>query len=125
MRPPCLLPFLLLVFLPLPAPPLPAQSPMAPIIGTVLTPDGKPAVGAQVVVKRSDGRLFRCLDLQLRNEWVEVARATTDKVGRFGLQVPLGLALCVEVDLPPFARWSDPSVVPGEPRTVQLEAARR
>ena len=102
---------------------VPAQAPMAPIIGTVHAPDGTPAAGAVVVVSRCDGRLFRCLDLQLRDEWVEVARMRTDKLGRFAVQVPLGLALRVAVDLPPFARWTDESVVPGEPRTVRLEAA--
>lgn len=98
-----------------------AQAPMAPILGTVLTPEGAPAAGAVVTVARCDGRLFRCLDLQLRDEWHHVARARTDARGRFAMQVPLGLALRVDVDLPPFAHWRSLSVVPGEPLTVTLE----
>src|SRR5262245_25196900 len=82
-----------------------AQAPTAPLVGTVLDPAGKPVPGANVRVARCDGRLFCCLDRTLRNEWIDVARTKTDKAGRFGLQVPLGLALRVEVDVPPFARW--------------------
>ncbi|HZN41213.1 MAG TPA: carboxypeptidase-like regulatory domain-containing protein [Planctomycetota bacterium] len=100
-----------------------AQAPTAPLVGTVLGPDGKPVPGASVRVVRCEGRLFRCCDVALRDEWVDVARTKTDKAGRFGLQVPLGLALRVEVDVPPFALWVSESVVPGENQTVQLEAA--
>jgi hypothetical protein len=102
---------------------LAAQAPVAPLVGTVLAPDGRPIAGASVTVSRCDGRLFLCLDQDLRNEWVEVARTRTDKAGRFGLQLPLGLALRVEVDHAPFARWRDEALVPGEPVTVRLEAA--
>lgn len=100
-----------------------AQAPVTALVGTVLDPKGQAAPDAVVTVSRCDGRLFRCLDLQLRNEWVEVARTRTDKAGRFGLQVPLGLALRVEVDLPPFARWISESIVTGEDQKVRLEAA--
>ena len=103
--------------------PLLAQVPMAPLVGTVLDPAGKPVPGASVHVSRCDGRLFRCLDLTLRNEWHEIAAVRTDKAGRFGVQVPLGLALRLDVDVPPFARWRSQSVVSGEDVTVQLEAA--
>jgi len=100
-----------------------AQAPTAPLVGTVLDPDGKPVPGASVRVARCDGRLFLCCDRALSNEWIDVARTKTDKTGRFGLQVPLGLALRVEVDVPPFALWVSESVVPGENQNVRLEAA--
>ncbi|HEU4418803.1 MAG TPA: hypothetical protein VFT55_07670 [Planctomycetota bacterium] len=102
--------------------PLAAQAPTTALVGTVLDPAGVPVKDAAVRVSRCDGRLFRCLDLELRHEWVEVARARTDKAGRFGLQIASGLALRIDVDAPPFARWSTVSCVPGEETTVHLEA---
>lgn len=114
---------LALVFVPCLAGALAAQMPVAPLVGTVLDPDGKPVAGAPVLVSRCDGRLFSCLDLELRAEWIEVARATTDKNGRFGLQAPVGLALAVAVDAPPFARWRSESVVPGDQLAIRLEPA--
>lgn len=103
--------------------PVLAQAPVAPLVGTVLDPGGLPAANATVRVSRCDGRLFLCLDTALRHEWTEVAQTTTDRRGRFGLQVPLGLALRVEVDLPPYAFWIREAVVPGEDLPVQLERA--
>lgn len=100
-----------------------AQTPTAALVGTVLDPDGKPVANASLRVARCDGRSFRCLDLALRNEWIDVARAKSDKNGRFGVQVPHGLALRVEVDVPPFAIWASESMVPGENQVVQLETA--
>jgi hypothetical protein len=100
-----------------------AQAPITPLVGTVLDPAGQPAAAAVVTVARCDGRLFKCLDLQLRAEWVEIARTKTDRSGRFGLQVPLGLALRVTIDLPPYAIWSSDAIVTGTDQQVQLEAA--
>lgn len=101
---------------------LPAQRHQAPLVGTVLDPDGKPLAGVAVRVLHNDARLFSCLDLAYANEWVEVAKARTDKAGRFGVQLPLGLALRVDVDVAPHARWSREPVIPGEPLEVKLEA---
>lgn len=101
--------------------PVLAQAPIAPLVGTVLDPDGKPVANAAVKVSRCLGRGFSCLDLQLRHEWVELGHAQTDARGRFGLQAPLGLALRLVVDQEPFAVWASESVVPGAELTVQLE----
>jgi protocatechuate 3,4-dioxygenase beta subunit len=101
---------------------LPAQHQQAPLVGTVLDPDGKPLAGVAVRVLHNDARLFSCLDLVYANEWREVAAMRTDKAGRFGVQLPLGLALRVDVDVPPHARWSREPVIPGEPLDVKLEA---
>lgn len=103
--------------------PLFAQAPIAALVGTVVDPTGKPVPDAEVRVARCDGRLFRCLDLALRDEWIELARVRTDKKGRFGLQVPHGLALRLEVDAPPFARWMSDACVLGVDQRVQLEPA--
>ncbi|MGB3968134.1 MAG: carboxypeptidase-like regulatory domain-containing protein [Planctomycetota bacterium] len=101
--------------------PLTAQAPTTALVGTVLDPTGIPVPDADIRVSRCDGRLFRCLDLELNREWIEMAQTRTDKAGRFGLQVASGLALRIDVDAPPFARWRSVSCVPGEETTVRLE----
>lgn len=100
-----------------------AQAPVAALVGTVLDPTGQPAANASVRVSRCDGRLFACLDTALRHEWVEIDSGHTDRRGRFGLQAPIGLALRIEVDLPPYALWVSEAIVPGEELAVQLEPA--
>lgn len=98
-----------------------AQVTTAPLVGVVVDPDGAPVARAEVVVRRSPGRGFRCLDLQLRNTWIEVARTRTDSRGRFGVQLPIGLALRVDVDHAPHARWCGEDVVPGDELRIELQ----
>lgn len=101
--------------------PVRSQVPTGPLIGTVHAPDGTPASGATVRVLRGEGATFVCLDLDLAQTWIEVARVQTGRNGRFGLHVPLGLGLRVEVDAPPHAFWVSHTVLPGEELTVRLE----
>lgn len=102
---------------------LAAQLPVAPLVGTVLAPDGKPVAGAAVLVTRSETQLFTCLDQDFERERITLARTITDKHGRFGAQLPAGTPLRVDVDVPPFARWVDAAVFPGDELVVQLEPA--
>lgn len=98
-----------------------AQVATAPLVGIVVDPAGQPVVGAPVVVQRGLGRGFRCLDLELYHRWLPLARTRTDARGRFGVQVPVGLALRVEVDHAPLARWYGEDMVPGDDLRIELQ----
>ncbi len=98
-----------------------AQVTTAPLVGVVVDPNGRPVAGAEVVVQRALGRGFRCLDLELYHSWAPLARTRSDNRGRFGVQLPVGLALRVEVDHAPLARWYDEDVVPGDDLRIVLQ----
>lgn len=103
---------------------LPAQigpAERAPLIGTVLDPEGQPVAGATVEVFREAGEGTAILDLEYSHSRIPLARTPTDRLGRFALQLPVGLPCDMLVDAPPFAFWQRLDVVPGEPLTVQLE----
>jgi hypothetical protein len=99
---------------------LSAQQPMAPLVGVVVDADGRVVRDAEVVVYRAEGRGFTCLDLELRNSWRALAKARVDKSGRFGLQLPRGLVLRVEVDHPGHAVWRRDELVPGDELRIEL-----
>lgn len=100
---------------------LSAQHATAPLVGTVVDPDGKPVADAAITIARAEGRGFANLDLALRDSWVEAATARTDKLGRFAMQLPLGVVLRVDVDEAPFALWRNDDVVAGEELHIRLE----
>jgi len=99
---------------------LPAQQPTTAFVGVVVDGDGQAVKDAEVVVTRAEGRGFHCLDLALRHSWRPLTRTRVDKKGRFGLQVPLGLVLRVEVDHPGHAVWRREELVPGGELRIEL-----
>lgn len=99
---------------------LSAQQPMAPLVGVVVDAEGQAVRDAEVVVYRAEGRGFTCLDLELRNSWRPLAKTKVDKSGRFGLQLPRGLVLRVDVDHPGHAIWRRDELVPGDELRIEL-----
>lgn len=96
---------------------------MTPLVGTVVDPAGKPVAGATVVAASNDGRGYMCLDLATSHAWRDLARARTDDEGRFGLQLPAGIAVRVEVDRPPYAIWQRLDITAGEDLPIRLQPA--
>src|SRR5215471_3830654 len=111
------LPFAALV-----AMPAPAQALRVPLTGSVVDDHGAPVADAVVEVFRAEGRGFTCLDLELYYSWVPLQRAPVDKHGRFGLQVPPGLALRVQVQHAGHARWRRDDLTPGDELPIVLGA---
>ncbi len=77
----------------------------AALVGVVLDGAGQPVVDAKVEVFECLGRGFACFDSELRAQWTPVASSPVDKAGRFGLQVPAGASLRVQVRHARFALW--------------------
>lgn len=94
----------------------------APITGAVVDDKGQPVTDAVLEVFRGEGRGFHILDLEYRHSWVPLAKTPVDKHGRFGLQLPVGLIVRVEVVHPKFARWRQDDLVPGDDVRIELEA---
>jgi protocatechuate 3,4-dioxygenase beta subunit len=97
-----------------------AQVQRVPLTGTVVDEQGRPVVDAVVEVYRAEGRGFVCLDLALRNSWPLLQQVPVDKRGRFGLQVPPGLVLRVQVQHPGHARWRRDEITPGDELPIVL-----
>jgi protocatechuate 3,4-dioxygenase beta subunit len=95
---------------------------MAPLVGTVVDERGAPVQDAVVVVSRGEGCGFSCLDLDYAHSWREIARAPVDRSGRFGMQLPIGLSLRVEVAHAGHARWRRDNLTPGDRIAIELEA---
>src|SRR5262245_10964590 len=98
-----------------------AQVVQAPFVGSVVDEKGQPVTDATVEVFRGEGRGMNLLDLEYRYSWVPLAKTPVDKHGRFGIQLPLGLVVRVEVRHPKFARWRQDDLVPGDDVRVALE----
>ena len=99
-----------------------AQTLRAPLTGSVVDEQGQPVVDAMVEVFRAEGRGFVCLDLDLRRSWPLLQRVPVDKHGRFGLQVPPGVVLRVQVQHPGHARWRRDDLTPGDELPIALGA---
>src|SRR5262245_46707532 len=80
-----------------------AQADNAALVGLVVDRDGAPVADAKVEVFECLGRGFTCFDPAFRDEWTPVATSPVDRHGRFGLQVPAGAVLRVQVRHPRFA----------------------
>src|SRR5262245_60675885 len=96
----------------------------APLVGDVVDEHGAPVTDAVVVVWRGEGRGFNCLDLDYAHSWRQIERTPVDRSGHFGLQLPVGLILRVEVEHEGHARWRRDDLAPGEKLRVELEAPR-
>lgn len=77
----------------------------AALVGVVVDGQGKPVRDAKVEVFECLGRGFACFDQELRGPWTPVAVSSVDKQGRFGVQVPAGAVLRVQVRHERFALW--------------------
>ncbi|MFY9342713.1 MAG: carboxypeptidase-like regulatory domain-containing protein [Planctomycetota bacterium] len=82
-----------------------AQVDKAALVGVVVDRDGAAVADAKVEVFECLGRGFTCFDPAFRAEWTPVATSPVDKNGRFGLQVPAGAVLRVQVQHPRSALW--------------------
>lgn len=98
-----------------------AQANPAPLLGTLLDPEGKPLAGVMIEAWRAEGKGMVCLDLVYSRKYRRVARAPTDKRGRFALQLPIGLPCQLRVDHPPFAKVVRDGTLPGEKVILRLE----
>jgi len=94
---------------------------MSPLVGAVVDENGKPVANAVVVVSVGDGRGFSCLDLDYAHSWREVARTPVDRTGHFGMQLPIGRSLRVEVAHEGHARWRRDNLTPGDEIAIELE----
>jgi len=101
-----------------------AAQQMSPLVGDVVDEHGTPVTDAVVVVWRGEGRGFNCLDLDYADSWRQLARTPVDRSGHFGLQLPIGLALRVEVEHEGHARWRRDDLAPGEQLRIELERPR-
>src|SRR5262245_20353149 len=94
---------------------------MSPLVGTVVDEHGAPVTNAAVVVSLGEGRGFCCLDLDYAHSGREVGRATVDRAGRFGMQLPIGMSVRVEVTHAGHARWRRDNLTPGDQIAIALE----
>lgn len=92
-----------------------------PLLGLVLTPDGRPAGGAAIELRRAEWGEFSTLDLELRDERQLLEVSTADANGRFRFQLLPGHP----ADLVVTAEGYPPETVldcfAGETRTIRLQ----